>query len=189
MCSANMFKKLYGVNNIHPFIERSTSAVRCLKCFSAVIVLPEDKNALTALSDNTESMGVSLTASSVRTGGPTGGPTGPLLPYGTCKCSNVSCMFDEQSTLRVYVDDIRTVHIGYAVLGGNNEVIRTTFMDYSETFVYTDYYKVITKPVTLTTKGELTKKIARKPKVMDLTEALDLSAKAQGRIFFYDTKD
>lgn len=191
------FKQLYGVNNVHPFIDRSTSAVRCLKCFSAIIVLPEDKKAFTALLDNIESVDVPTLASSVRTGIPTGAltgwptgwPTGPLLPYGTCKCNNVSCMLDEQSTLRVYVDDIRTVHIGYAVLGSNNEILHTSFLDYSETFVYTDYHWVSTTPTTLTTKGELTKKLAKKPKVMDLTEALDLSAKAQGRIFFYDTKD
>lgn len=173
------FKQLHGVNNLHPFIERSTSAVRCLKCFSAIIVLPEAKNALTAVSDSL--LVGDLTTPSVR--------TESLLPYGTCKCYNVSCMLDEQSTLRVYVDDIRTVHIGYAVLGNTNEVLRTSFLDYSETFVYTDYTQVSREPLTLTTKGELTKKVAKKPKVMDLTEALDLSARAQGRIFFYDTKD
>lgn len=185
-----MFKSLHGVNNLNPSIEQSTSAVRCLKCFSAIIVSPEGKNALTAssdslLADSVGSLGVPLAASSVRTSV----PTSNLLPYGTCKCLNVSCMLDEQSTLRVYVDDIRTVHIGYAVLGNNDEILRTSFLGYSETFVYTDYTKVANEPLTLVTKGAWAKKVAKPPKVMDLTEALDLSTKAQGRVFFYDTKD
>lgn len=179
--SAKLFTKLYGVNNKHPLIDLSTSAVRCLKCFEAIIVLPEDKNALTAFSDSSSELYV---APSVRTA-----PTMvDYTPYGSCKCSNVACMLDEQSTLRVYVEDIRTVHIGYAVFSKSTELLGTYFKEYSETLSYTDYASV---KVTLSTFVPRVTKEAKKtkPKILTLTEALDLGAQGVSRTFFYDTKD
>lgn len=177
----NLFTKLYGVNNKHPLIDLSTSAVRCLKCFEAIIVLPEDKNALTAPIDNSSELN---TAHSVRT---TSG-MGDYKPYGSCKCSNVACMLDEQSTLRVYVQDIRTVHIGYAVFGKSTELIGTYFKDYSETLNYVDYSQVKGTLSTFVPKVHKEAKKA-KPKILTLTEALDLGSQGVARTFFYDTKD
>lgn len=176
-----MFSKLYGVNNKHPLIDLSTSAVRCLKCFEAIIVLPEDKNALTALLDNSSELKV---AHSVR--------TTPCMadykPYGSCKCSNVACMLDEQSTLRVYVEDIRTVHIGYAVFGKSTELLGTYYKEYSETLNYVDY--TVVKNTLSTFVPIVPKKVKKtKPKILTLVEALDLGAQGVARTFFYDTKD
>ena len=175
------FENLYGVNNRYPQIETSTSAVRCLKCYEAIIVSPLDKNALTPLSDNIE-------------------PKRKVYPnYDLCKCGNVGAILDAQSTLRVYTEDIRTVHLGSAITNAMGDVLKYYWAPYSENHVYTDYASVKDSGVTFVPKATdkttfgnkklmVTKK-EKKQKINDLVESLDLSAKATGRLFFYDTKE
>lgn len=167
-----MFSNLFSVNNKHPLIKTSTSAVRCLKCFEAIVVLPEDKNVLTALWHTT----------SVQ--------SNAYLPYGTCKCNNCGIMLDSQGTLRVYVDDINSVHIGNALLNKSNEVVAYHWTMYSETFIYNEYYSLLNSEVQLQPSGKKkTQENIKKPKVNSLVQSLDLSAKAKGRTFFYSTKE
>jgi len=167
-----MYDNLFSINNKHTQIETSTSAGRCLKCFDAIIVLPEDKKPLTALSDSVN------------------GTEPPMLPYGRCKCHNVGVMLDSQSTLRVYTNCLSTVHIGNAILNKSNQVVSMHWANYSETFIYTPYGTVKNTLPTFEDYSKVTKKVrTKKLKVNDLVESLDLSEAAKGRTFFYKTKD
>lgn len=158
----------YSVNNKHHLIETSTSVVRCLKCFETMNVLPNVENSLTASSDNTKYI---------------------------CKCSNVGAILDTQGTLRVYVQDIRTIHLGVAILNHNNETISIEWADYSETLNYVPYKDVKSKGITfsdISAKGLMafkksTKKVTNK--MSSLVQALDLGADTKARDFFYKTKE
>lgn len=159
----------YSVNNKHHAIEQSTSVVRCLKCFETMIVLPNIENSLTASSDN--------------------------ICNARCKCSNVGVILDNQGTLRVYVQDIRTIHLGVAILNHNNEVINTEWGDYSETLNYIPYKDVKSNGILfndVSAKGlkafkKSTNKVTNK--MSSLVQALDLGADTKGRDFFYKPKD
>lgn len=165
-----MFSNLFSINNKHPLIETSTSAVRCLKCYSAIIVLPEDNKPLEELSEHITYV------------------QGDYKPYGTCTCSNVGCILDSQSTLRVYVQDIRTIHIGNALFS-KGRVVSMHWADYSENFTYTNYPLKSVEASFCESNKKIPKETKKKLKVNDLVESLDLSAKAQGRVFFYSTKE
>lgn len=179
----NYFENLFSVNNRHPLIDLSTSAVRCLKCYEAIVVLPDDKNSLTELSaSNYNDFHI---VSSVHTSN----HKGSHKNHGKCKCGNLACMLDTQSTLRVYVADIRTVHLGYAILNKQGDVLRTVFQEYSESLVYVPYKDLKDLPLLCTSK-QPSKVLTKKPtKVLSLVDALDLSAQGVSRTFFYDTKD
>lgn len=134
-----------------------------------MIVLPKGKNALTLSSDN--------------------------ICNAKCKCSNVGAILDTQGTLRVYVQDIRTIHLGVALLNKQYETINIEWTDYSEALNYIPYNDVKTKGITFTdvsTKGlKAFKKVTNKVtnKMSSLVQALDLGADTKGRDFFYKPKD
>lgn len=169
------FENLFSINNKHSIIKASTSAVRCLKCFRAILVLPEDKNALTALSDKIMYKDMSNSA---------------IRPYNECQCGNVGAMLDEQSTLRVYVEDIRTVHIGTALFSPKGDLVKIQYADYSETFTYVDsmHLKDTSLSFVPKVKADAFKRKHKKARMNDLVESLDLGTEAKGRSFVYVTK-
>lgn len=163
------FDELFSINNKYPgmvgnTIHSSTAVVRCLKCYNTVIVYPDTMT------------------SSVR--------TTDFKPYGRCKCHNVGCILDSQSTLRVYVEDLGSIHIGSAFLNSSNEVVKYYWGGWSEEHIITPYYEVKNSGITFVPKVKSwdTKPKTKKVHVNSLTESLDLSAGAQGRLFYYKTK-
>jgi hypothetical protein len=95
----------------------------------------------------------------------------------------------------VYVQDIRTIHLGVTILNNNNEVISTEWGGYSETLNYVPYKEVKSKGIVfsdVSTKGlKAFKKVTNKVtnKMSSLVQALDLGADTKGRDFFYKPKD
>lgn len=112
--------------------------------------------------------------------------------YGHCKCTNVGILLDDQSTLRVYVEDLNSIHIGSAILNSSNDIVDYFWGDYSEEHILAPYFPIKNTGVTFapsvrTEKPKVTKKST--PYVNTLTESLDLGSKAQGRLFYYNPKD
>lgn len=113
----------------------------------------------------------------------------------TCRCSNVGAILDNDNTLRVYVQDINTIHLGVAILNANGVHIKTHWADYSELIPKVPYSDVISKGILFndnkSSKSGKSSKDTPKPsynQMCSLIEALDLSNDTKGRAFFYDTK-
>lgn len=184
------FSNLYALNNTHPLIQRSTSAVRCLKCYSALVVLPDDNNPSKESSESlTDTKDLKQPQEYVHQCN----KTIEYRPYALCRCNNLGIMLDSHGTLRIYVNDIRDTHIGNAILDSKGCIVKYLWCDYSENHKYCDYKPIKDSGITFVPKVrpniESEKSASKKLKVNDLVESLDLGAKGASRTFYYRTKE
>ena len=115
----------------------------------------------------------------------------------TCKCNAIGIAVDDEGTFYIYVDDIRTVHLGHFIFDKDGKFITTEWWNISGSFYYTPLnfkhepiqYKDITSNTSDSEPDNTTKKRKYTKNTHMLTDPLYKALKChedcQSRMHFY----
>lgn len=70
----------------------------------------------------------------------------------TCKCSSCGVLYDDEGTLNIYVEDIKTVHICTYHFNLSGALVYTELGDRSTSFLYCDYSSIKNTELTFVDK-------------------------------------